>query len=285
MREAWGFLNVAWVISRDPAEHAREWRSGGGFRTSPDAKKTGIDFAGSSGIPPAMSYKRKRARNEGGLHLVILAAACLCLFLRTAGANPMAVPINLQAEIIKRLFNYDKAMANEARPVVFVVHQDEGPVKPADVVKAFDVANMGKLLWSSGLIVLGVVPVSVTIATMAGYGLVQVGFRGATIIFLFFIIGLTLPFEAVITPLYYEIRALGLLNTRWAIILPLIGLYMPFSVFWMRAHFVNVPAEISEAAGIDGAYIIVEEYNYTTTHAYSRRRILASNPDNYLALM
>ena len=34
---------------------------------------------------------------------------------------------------------------------------------------------------------------------------------------------------------------MGLLNTRWAIILPLIGLFMPFSVFWMRAHFVNMP--------------------------------------------
>jgi hypothetical protein len=40
------------------------------------------------------------------------------------------------------LFNYDKAMANEARPVVFVVHQDEGPVKQADVVKAFDVVGI-----------------------------------------------------------------------------------------------------------------------------------------------
>jgi raffinose/stachyose/melibiose transport system permease protein len=46
---------------------------------------------------------------------------------------------------------------------------------------------------------------------------------------------------------------MGLLNTRWAIILPLIGLFMPFSVFWMRAHFVNMPRELSEAARVDGA--------------------------------
>jgi raffinose/stachyose/melibiose transport system permease protein len=36
-------------------------------------------------------------------------------------------------------------------------------------------------------------------------------------------------------------------------VLPLIGLFMPFAVFWMRAHFINVPHEISEAARIDGA--------------------------------
>jgi raffinose/stachyose/melibiose transport system permease protein len=46
---------------------------------------------------------------------------------------------------------------------------------------------------------------------------------------------------------------MGFLDTRWAIILPLIGLYMPFGVFWMRAHFVNMPYELTEAARIDGA--------------------------------
>ena len=48
---------------------------------------------------------------------------------------------------------------------------------------------------------------------------------------------------------------MGIYNTRLAIVLPLIALYMPFAVFWMRAHFVNMPAEISEAARVDGATI------------------------------
>ena len=70
---------------------------------------------------------------------------------------------------------------------------------------------------------------------------------------LLFLLGLTLPYEGIITPLYYQVRGMGLLNTRWAIILPLIGLFMPFAVFWMRAHFVNLPGELSEAAEMDGA--------------------------------
>ena len=68
-----------------------------------------------------------------------------------------------------------------------------------------------------------------------------------------FVFGLTLPFEGIITPLYILARQMGILNTRFAIVLPLIGLFMPFAVFWMRAHFVNMPSEISEAAGVDGA--------------------------------
>lgn len=119
-------------------------------------------------------------------------------------------------------------------------------------VDAFTVANMAALLRSSLLIVAGVVPVAVLIATMAGFGLGQLRIPGARIVFVLFLLGLTLPFEAIITPLYYQIQDLGLLNTRWAIILPLVGLYMPFGVFWMRAHFVGVPAELSDAARVDG---------------------------------
>jgi len=120
-------------------------------------------------------------------------------------------------------------------------------------VDAFKAASMDKLLWSSTLIALGVVPLSVLIGTMAGFGLAKLRPRGSGVVYILFVLGLTLPFEGIITPLYYEVRSLGLLNTKFAIILPLIGLYMPFSVFWMRAHFVNVPDEMSEAAEIDGA--------------------------------
>lgn len=118
---------------------------------------------------------------------------------------------------------------------------------------AFQSAKMGKLLLSSALIVLGVVPVALLIATLAGFALGHLRPPGHRWIFLAFLLGLTLPFQGVIVPLYYQMREFGLLNTRWAIILPLIGLYMPFAVMWMRAHFVNMPADLSEAARMDGA--------------------------------
>ncbi|AXG80427.1 carbohydrate ABC transporter permease [Streptomyces paludis] len=118
---------------------------------------------------------------------------------------------------------------------------------------AFRTAHVWQLLGSSTLIILGVVPLSLLLATMAGYALGNLRIPGGRFVFLLLLLGLTIPFEAIIIPLYYEITALGLLNTQWAIILPLIGLYMPFSVVWMRAHFAGVPAELSEAARIDGA--------------------------------
>lgn len=118
---------------------------------------------------------------------------------------------------------------------------------------AFQAADMGAIFSSSVMIVIGVVPVSVVIATMAGFALGQLRIWGGQLVFLLFLLGLTLPFEGIIVPIYYEIRGMGLLNTRPAIILPLIGLYMPFGIYWMRAHFLSVPRELSEAARVDGA--------------------------------
>jgi raffinose/stachyose/melibiose transport system permease protein len=119
-------------------------------------------------------------------------------------------------------------------------------------VEAFKVAEMPALLASSTFIVLTVVPIALAISTMAGFAIGHLRIPGSRALLFLFVFGLTLPFTGIIVPLYYLERDLGIYNTRLAIVLPLIGLYMPFAVFWMRAHFVNMPAEISEAARVDG---------------------------------
>lgn len=118
---------------------------------------------------------------------------------------------------------------------------------------AFQSADMLTMLGSSMLIELGVVPIALVIATLAGFALGHLRVPFGRVIFVLFVLGLTLPFEGIIVPIYYQMKGYGLLNTQWAIVLPLIGLFMPFAVMWMRAHFVNMPHELTEAARIDGA--------------------------------
>jgi len=120
-------------------------------------------------------------------------------------------------------------------------------------IEAFKVANMMELLASSSYIVVAVVPIALIISTMAAFAIGILKIPGSNVLLFLFVFGLTLPFGGIIVPLYYLERIMGIYNTRLAIVLPLIGLYMPFSVFWMRAHFVNMPVEISEAAKMDGA--------------------------------
>ncbi|MBL8099898.1 MAG: carbohydrate ABC transporter permease [Anaerolineales bacterium] len=131
----------------------------------------------------------------------------------------------------------------------------EWPTNPqwGNFVEAFNVAKMPKLLMSSTFIVIAVVPISLVISTMAGFAIGLLKIPGSRVLLALFVFGLTLPFSGIIIPIYFLERAMGIYNTRLAIVLPLIALYMPFAVFWMRAHFVNMPAEISEAARVDGA--------------------------------
>jgi raffinose/stachyose/melibiose transport system permease protein len=120
-------------------------------------------------------------------------------------------------------------------------------------VTAWNQAQMPKLLASSIFIVLAVVPVALVFSTMAGFAIGLLRIPGSRVLLFLFVFGLTLPFAGFIIPIYFLEKGLHIYNTRLAIVLPLIALYMPFSVFWMRAHFVNMPTEISEAARVDGA--------------------------------
>jgi raffinose/stachyose/melibiose transport system permease protein len=131
----------------------------------------------------------------------------------------------------------------------------EWPAHPqwGNFVEAFKVANMTTLIISSTRIVLLVVPVALVISTMAGFAIGLLRIPGSGVLLTLFVFGLTLPFQGIIIPIYILERAMGIYNTQFAIALPLIALYMPFAVFWMRAHFVNMPVEISEAARVDGA--------------------------------
>ncbi len=127
------------------------------------------------------------------------------------------------------------------------------PPQWSNFMTAFNEAHMPAMLASSTFIVLAVVPVSLLISTMAGFAIGLLRIPGARVLLFLFVFGLTLPYAGIIIPIYFLERATGIYNTRLAIVLPLIGLYMPFAVFWMRAHFVNMPTEISEAARVDGA--------------------------------
>jgi raffinose/stachyose/melibiose transport system permease protein len=120
-------------------------------------------------------------------------------------------------------------------------------------VDAWAVAEVTPLLWSSVVYVLGVVPVVAVCATMAGYALGQLRVRGAGVVLVLVLFGLTLPKEATIVPLYYQLRDMGMLNTRAGLILVLVGSFLPFAVYWMRAHFITMPGELMEASAIDGA--------------------------------
>jgi raffinose/stachyose/melibiose transport system permease protein len=118
---------------------------------------------------------------------------------------------------------------------------------------AWDEGNFGTYLKSSVIVAVAVVSVSVFFSVLSGYAFGLMRFRGATLLFYVFLLGLMVPMEAIIVPLYYNFRDRGLTDTYWGLILPQIGTSVAFGTFWMRAFFRGVPRSLVEAARIDGA--------------------------------
>jgi raffinose/stachyose/melibiose transport system permease protein len=118
---------------------------------------------------------------------------------------------------------------------------------------AWQDGNFGTYLKSSAIVAVAVVGLSTIVSILAGYAFGLMRFRFAQPLFYVFLLGLMVPMEAMIVPLYYDLRDLALTDTYWALILPQAGTSIAFGTFWMRAFFRSVPRSLVEAARIDGA--------------------------------
>ena len=108
-------------------------------------------------------------------------------------------------------------------------------------------------LVNSFIVAASVAVVTAVLATPAGYAFGTMRFRGSSALFYLLLIGLIFPYEATVIPLYYVFNDAGITDTLWALILPQIGLSIPFGVFWMRAFFRSTPMALVEARRLDGA--------------------------------
>ncbi|MFI7242059.1 carbohydrate ABC transporter permease [Streptomyces qinglanensis] len=113
--------------------------------------------------------------------------------------------------------------------------------------------HFGSYLFNSVLVAVAVVAATTVLATLAAYAFGTMRFPGSEVLFYLFVVGLTLPQEAVIVPLYFDLRHWGLTDTYWGLILPQTAQSLAFGVFWMRTYFRNTPRSLLEAARIDGA--------------------------------
>ena len=86
---------------------------------------------------------------------------------------------------------------------------------------------------------------------MLAYALSRFEFRGRDAIFFGILMLMLLPFQVTMVPNVLTLRQMGLLNTVWAVILPM--WFSPFYVFLLRQFMVGLPNELLEAAQMDGA--------------------------------
>ncbi|WP_243112606.1 MULTISPECIES: carbohydrate ABC transporter permease [Acutalibacteraceae] len=89
-------------------------------------------------------------------------------------------------------------------------------------------------------------------SSLLAYGLTRFKAKGVGIIFIIVLGGMALSEQVALVPLYKMLKALQIYDTYFAVILPYIAFRIPFTVFLMRAYFISIPAELEEAAIVDG---------------------------------
>ncbi len=105
--------------------------------------------------------------------------------------------------------------------------------------------------WNSVILTVPIVLLQVAVAAIAAYGFTRWRGKVRAGIFFFYVILMLMPYQVTLVPNYLVSSWLGLLNTRWAIILP--GAFAPFSVFLLTKYMRRIPASLIEAAKLDGA--------------------------------
>ena len=134
--------------------------------------------------------------------------------------------------------------------------------------EAWDLGNFDRGLLNSFVVAATVSVVSAVLSTLAGYAFGAMRFRGSDALFYLLLIGLIFPYEATVIPLYYVFKDMGMTDSYWALILPQIGLSVPFGTFWMRAYFRSSPRSLVEASRLDGASSFVTLWRVLLPHAW-----------------
>ena len=129
------------------------------------------------------------------------------------------------------------------------------PVDPAwsNYAGAWEAGRLGGGLFNSVAVTLVSVGLTVFLGAMAGYALSRFIFPGARAVLFFFIGGLMVPLQLAVVPLFFELRAMELLNSRVGLVLVYVATGLPFAVFIMTGFFRSLPAELHESALLDGA--------------------------------
>ncbi len=118
--------------------------------------------------------------------------------------------------------------------------------------RAWREARFGDYFLNSVLVTGTSVVLITGLGAMAGYALARFHHPAGRVAFWLFLAGLMLPAQLAVIPLFFEMRALGLLNSRVGLILVYTANGLPFAIFILAGFFRTLPRTLYEAAVVDG---------------------------------
>ena len=125
------------------------------------------------------------------------------------------------------------------------------PAQAENYERIFRTFPMGQFFINSSIVAGISTVLQVGTSAMAAYAFARIRFPGRDALFLIYLATLMVPMQVIVVPLFVEMRFLGLVNSYPALILP--GIASAFGTFLLRQYMLTLPAELEEAAIIDGA--------------------------------
>lgn len=117
-------------------------------------------------------------------------------------------------------------------------------------IEVFKSQNFGLYIWNSFFVASVITLFALLLHSMSGYALARLNFRGKQPIFLLIMSTMMVPFAVIMIPLFMIVKFLGLVNSLWGVILPMIP--SAYGIFLFRQFYLGMPGELEEAAKIDG---------------------------------
>ena len=146
------------------------------------------------------------------------------------------------------------ALATSLKPAdeVFTAtpHLFGSEIRWQNYADAFTFAPFGRYFLNSLFVAIAGTLVVVVASSLSAYAFARLRFRGRDQLFVLFLGTLMVPQEVLIVPMYWLMQSLGWVDSYWALILP--WAFTAFGTFLLRQFFLTVPAELEEAARVDG---------------------------------
>jgi multiple sugar transport system permease protein len=115
----------------------------------------------------------------------------------------------------------------------------------------FTSQSIGRYFANSVIISVGGTLLGVLITSMAGYAFAKLRFGGRDRLFRFLLAGMVVPGQVAMLPMFLELRQLGLINTLFGAMIPVLAPI--YGVFLVRQYALSIPDDLLDAARLDGA--------------------------------
>jgi len=114
-------------------------------------------------------------------------------------------------------------------------------------------SNLGPAMFNTILLVAGTAITTVALAAPAAYALSRFGVRGSKSTMMYFALGIGIPVQVIMLPLYSMMNQVGLVDSLTGLWILYVATSLPFAVFFLSGFFSSLPQEVEEAAALDGA--------------------------------